>query len=125
MTLRCVYLLFSENDVWLLQVNIVIDAPALSSSSIKGHATIEIPEIGLTHHRPIPIFSGTFEEIIVIPLSQVVEVWWPNGLGQQKLYDVIFTLNNSVGDVDRRKFSIGFRTVELVEDTVGGDEPGE
>lgn len=113
-----------KNDVWLLQVNIVVNAPSLSSPPINGHATIEIPEIGLTYHRPIPTFSGTFEEIIVIPLSQVVEAWWPNGLGQQKLYDMIFTLNNSVGDVDRRKFSIGFRTVELVEDAVGGDEPG-
>ena len=32
--------------------------------------------------------------------------------------------NNSLGDVDRRMIRVGFRTVELVEDAVGGEQSG-
>ena len=51
-------------------------------------------------------------------------MWWPNGYGDQKLYNLIVELglipgSGSTGG-DKFKFhkTIGFRTVELVQDPI-------
>ena len=52
-----------------------------------------------------------------IPASSV-ELWWPNGLGEQKLYDVLVCVD---GFEKRRR--IGFRTIEVKNNrTMGGKE---
>ena len=39
-----------------------------------------------------------------------VELWWPNGLGEQPLYDLTVTLGDDLDSWTRR---VGFRTIEL------------
>jgi len=49
------------------------------------------------------------------------ERWWPNGLGRQRLYDVIIELQLGAASVDTLHRRIGLRTIELVNraDSVG------
>ncbi len=49
-----------------------------------------------------------------IPNEHVL-LWWPNGHGDQPLYELVVSSNNQ--QIDSRL--IGFRTVELVQDTYG------
>ncbi|KAG7202549.1 hypothetical protein KM043_009746 [Ampulex compressa] len=49
-----------------------------------------------------------------VPTS-LVEEWWPNGYGKQKLYDLDITIV-TLNDIVKRTVQIGFRTVELVQE---------
>ncbi len=68
-------------------------------------------------------------------LLQEVELWWPNGHGAQRLYNLIVDLQLTPGDAaatsgaaappgDTFHYNrtIGFRTVELVQDPIGNDK---
>lgn len=50
-------------------------------------------------------------------MQNVVSLWWPNGYGDQPLYDleVIFRADKNPNKVSKKRVKIGFRTVELVE----------
>ena len=56
---------------------------------------------------------------------QKVELWWPNGHGEQKLYNLIVDLeldpgsSSAGGDKFHYNKTIGFRTVQLVQDEIG------
>ncbi|CAF4354563.1 unnamed protein product, partial [Rotaria sordida] len=55
-----------------------------------------------------------FNQKITVTLSvpnEHVQLWWPNGYGDQPLYELIVSNNNQ--SIDSR--FIGFRTVELVQ----------
>jgi len=55
-----------------------------------------------------------------------MELWWPNGHGDQVLYLMSITFSASGGkDMDTREVFVGFRTVELVQDFVDAEPPGE
>ncbi|WP_431219458.1 glycosyl hydrolase 2 galactose-binding domain-containing protein [Leifsonia xyli] len=42
------------------------------------------------------------------------ELWWPNTVGGQPLYDVIVTLADEAGEMDAVTRTVGFRTADLV-----------
>lgn len=61
--------------------------------------------------------ENSVELSVAVPGSSV-ELWWPNGLGNQKLYDVLVCID---GFEKHRK--IGFRTIEVKNNkTMGGKE---
>jgi beta-mannosidase len=41
------------------------------------------------------------------------ELWWPNGYGDQPLYDVLVSLEADGETIDARSFRLGLRTIEL------------
>jgi beta-mannosidase len=44
------------------------------------------------------------------------QLWWPNGMGQQKLYELEVVLKKGDKVIDRHKTKLGLRTIELVQD---------
>ena len=49
------------------------------------------------------------------------ELWWPNGMGKQSLYDVVITVVvKEFGESDSWMQPFGFRKVESVIDSVTG-----
>jgi beta-mannosidase len=44
------------------------------------------------------------------------ELWWPNGMGKQKLYSFKIRVENKEGNYDEYNQRIGLRTIELVQD---------
>jgi len=44
------------------------------------------------------------------------KLWWPNGFGEQNLYDVIIILKGEDRILDRNEYSVGLRTIELRQD---------
>jgi hypothetical protein len=50
-----------------------------------------------------------------------VELWWPNGHGKQKLYDMnVEIVNRNVKSISKKSLRFGFRTIKLVENDVQG-----
>ncbi|MCA9998566.1 MAG: glycoside hydrolase family 2 protein, partial [Anaerolineales bacterium] len=41
------------------------------------------------------------------------ELWWPNGYGDQPLYQVVVTLCEGTAVLDQRSYQLGLRTIEL------------
>ncbi len=41
------------------------------------------------------------------------KLWWPNGMGQQNLYDVDLTLIQNQKEIDRIRFTYGIRTLDM------------
>jgi len=55
-----------------------------------------------------------------------VKAWWPTGYGTPVLYDAAVIFTDFCGDsiIDEYKFQIGFRTVQLVQQSVSATQPG-
>lgn len=66
-----------------------------------------------------PQFNHHLTISLKVPDSSVAR-WWPNGYGDQTLYNLVVMNNGKM--IDSR--SIGFRTVELIQHAYGGDIMG-
>ncbi|MEM2087571.1 MAG: glycoside hydrolase family 2 protein [Thermoproteota archaeon] len=58
-----------------------------------------------------------FEFVIQDP-----KIWWPNGYGEQNLYDLEISIDNSTGVLDAVRRRVGIRKIEIVQDK---DEEGK
>lgn len=54
----------------------------------------------------------------MVNLQENVELWWPNGYGDQHLYKLSFKFVSSLGTNHTKSIKIGFRTIKLVQDYV-------
>jgi beta-mannosidase len=105
----------SHNATVGAEISAVVTAPAEISASI----TVTSPngERFLSEEsllRPIEGEPSFAELAVEIPDPQL---WWPNGYGSQPLYDVEVALKDGDTVLDRRSYRIGFRTVELCQDS--------
>ena len=62
--------------------------------------------------RPQRAAFDTNTATITLPVEQP-QLWWPNGYGDQPLYQVEVTLVQNDDVLDRRSYTIGLRTLEL------------
>ena len=62
--------------------------------------------------------NNKFSVLIDIPNP---ELWWPNGYGEQKLYDISVSISDENGMIDVKTKKIGLRKIELIteRDSVG------
>jgi beta-mannosidase len=56
--------------------------------------------------------TATGGALISVPIDQP-QLWWPNGYGEQPLYQVEVTLLENKTALDQRRYTIGLRTIEL------------
>ena len=54
--------------------------------------------------------------------SAQIKIWWPNGYGNQSLYDLYAFFTDNNGQMSTMKIRMGFRTVELVQDYVSANK---
>lgn len=96
------------------------------TSSITGKFEIKIAELNFNQTRTLEINSYLNEIYIPITISTKdynIELWYPNGYGEQKLYKIEYKIeiNNAVYE---SKETIGFRSVELVQEPMNGENNG-
>jgi len=56
--------------------------------------------------------SPTTTTTLNLPITQP-QLWWPNGYGEQPLYQVEVTLRQGEDIIDQRSYQLGLRTLEL------------
>jgi beta-mannosidase len=65
----------------------------------------------IKNHMPLAS-SADATITVLVPRPQL---WWPNGYGDQPLYHVDVSLTHDGTVLDQRRYSIGLRTIELVQ----------
>ncbi|WP_426453173.1 beta-mannosidase [Paenibacillus sp. S-38] len=80
-----------------------------NAEGVLAAVTLTSPR-GEVLHRSVQTCSG--EELIVdVPVADP-ELWWPNGYGEQPLYEAAAVLLGSSGQIlDERRLQIGLRTI--------------
>ena len=112
-----------SKDKWVLAANIFLES-GLQISEISGSftATLTLDKYPITVNRTntlLPYTPGNFNTTLVIEVPKnEVELWWPNGYGKQKLYPLQIIFSNKGSDVSKKILKIGFRSVQLVQETV-------
>ncbi|XP_045777070.1 beta-mannosidase [Maniola jurtina] len=86
--------------------------------SVEGHQTFKVGKYLDVATRD----DGTVEAEIDMSISaNLVTEWWPNGYGDQRLYNLFVFLTTTEKDkeISYKHAKIGFRTIELVEEDAG------
>ncbi|MFM8424927.1 MAG: glycosyl hydrolase 2 galactose-binding domain-containing protein, partial [Chloroflexota bacterium] len=97
----------------------------------KGNVTISARVEVENAHAPLsatllvtaPDGSEQAENVSLTSASGVVsmqvkkpQLWWPNGLGEQPLYQVRVVLNEGDQTLDEKKYQMGWRKIELKQE---------
>ena len=79
----------------------------------------------LNHERTLsfpakPLKTGTHQISLIVPMRNP-QLWWPNEMGEQPLYDFEVVLKKDGKVMDSKKFKTGIRTFEMVDepDSIG------
>uniref|UniRef100_A0A1I7V3Q8 beta-mannosidase n=1 Tax=Caenorhabditis tropicalis TaxID=1561998 RepID=A0A1I7V3Q8_9PELO len=88
---------------------------------------VEIPELGIRESDYYRLSATKSLQTrsknvlsLTIPVEKEPERWWPNGMGKQKMYDVVVSMGDQV---KTKKF--GFKTIELVQDLIDANKPAQ
>jgi len=67
-----------------------------------------------------PLKTGTHQISLIVPMRNP-QLWWPNEMGEQLLYDFEVVLKKDNRVLDSKKFKSGIRTFEMVDepDSIG------
>jgi beta-mannosidase len=98
-----------------LTVRAGIDAPRAGEYELS--ATLPGADAGAEVTAPVSLAAGEQELELTVPVAEY-DLWWPNGLGDQPLYDLEVEIadGNSGGSGGRHTHTerVGFRDLELV-----------
>ena len=90
-------------------------------STAKGEYTAEIRRNGkLVQSYPFNTEGGNQHKLFSFTVDQP-ELWWPNEMGEQKLYDFEIRLKSDDRVLDQKQVRTGIKTVQLVQEP---DEKG-
>lgn len=132
------YTLKSLKDIWQIDLSIYLECGVGPQTTrvFEGYLFVsltDVPEIAAIEKHIIISKSkiDSFKETITIDVPKyLVELWWPNGFGNQKLYCLNVTwlggnrdiLTNEIKQIPieylrfEKVIHVGFRTAELHED---------
>ena len=118
---------FKINDLYFKQN--IVGNKAFVEANVEVLSLIEnknvVAEISVDDKKIFKDFvyleKGTNKFTIPFTIEDI-ERWWPNGMGNQKLYDIRIKISNENYSIDSSK-SIGFRTIELIteNDSIGNN----
>ena len=94
--------------------DVIVTAALSFESWAQGPITARIRLIapdGREQAKELPLVANA-PATIELAIDQP-RLWWPNGYGDQPLYQAIVSLNQGAKEVDRRSYQMGLRTIEL------------
>lgn len=119
----CVILQFSvvptmttdQQATWTLNVDFFMYC---AQSLTKANFMINIKEIDVQFSWTSQVSAGynRIQNYTSVP-SAKIQLWWPNGFGDQKLYTVQGTFQ-ALSESELRSLNVGFRRVELVQEPI-------
>src|SRR4030095_150145 len=106
-----------RHDNGQVQVNVEVRVENWGSESLWVRATLIAPD-GSEQESETTVSAETVASIGV----DDPQYWWPNGYGEQNLYQFKVALESKTSILDPRNYQIGLRTIELKQEP---DEWGE
>ncbi|XP_065207395.1 beta-mannosidase [Planococcus citri] len=111
---------------WKIIADVYSEIPLTNSEQFEGnlYMTFYLPNAQkLTSSEKIVVEAGSRKKEIVTRLrvsvpKDDVQLWWPNGYGDQRLYKLSFAFISSKGVNTTKSIRIGFRTIKLVQDFI-------
>ncbi|CAO4387518.1 unnamed protein product [Caenorhabditis nigoni] len=110
-----------NNGKWHLQIE--FDVFHYGSRTVDFE--VRIPELGVRETDYYRVSSSKSMQgrsklrlKFSIPFEKEPQRWWPNGMGEQKLYDIHVAMG-----YQKKQKKIGFKTVELVQDYIDPKKP--
>ncbi|KAH8338753.1 hypothetical protein KR059_010811 [Drosophila kikkawai] len=126
--LRDVDVAIKRNETyWTLDCRAFLDTPASKDFyvDLKAYASDLLDKPFVLENQIVSFTSPVLEFQISIPEDRVT-MWWPNGYGKQMLYPILFKVKCYTSDAvpnlssrteSQKILKVGFRTLELVENT--------
>ncbi|ESP02846.1 hypothetical protein LOTGIDRAFT_212346 [Lottia gigantea] len=109
--------LVADNS-WVIHIVLHMD---ISNLTVSGIVQTTLDKTGLYHEH---LLSGTISSDIyydfTVPKETSIDLWWPNGYGEQTLYNltVKYVALDGKSVITEKSIKIGFRTIELVQESV-------
>ncbi|KAJ9591466.1 hypothetical protein L9F63_002072 [Diploptera punctata] len=109
--------------LWLVTVNIFLETESQMltvSGNFSASIILQTSQISVTRNETLmPHSPGFFNTTLVlnIPKSQI-QVWWPNGYGDQKLYSLEVVFSDEHNSKNTKTLKVGFRSIQLVQEPV-------
>ncbi|KAK4290007.1 hypothetical protein Pmani_037073 [Petrolisthes manimaculis] len=108
---------------WNITIKVWCDA-AQESGEVGGSLTISLGNL-YSLKQTITATVENYEAVLVSNFKieeDQVDLWWPNGYGNQPLYNLTALWSNSAEtETSSKTVSVGFRTVELNQDYIDLD----
>lgn len=105
-------------NAWTLAVEVFLSATGPTQGTLS--ATLNNPGRS-TASQAVKVLAAGETAVNISVHASDVEPWWPNGYGAPTLYSLTVTWTAAgSGEVSSQTLSVGFRTVELVQDVVPG-----
>lgn len=119
----------NNSEFWQLNFKIYVES-GLGESEHQGILTYEISGIDGPHCQRLTIFTDSNGEKVIDVTMKImkssVQLWWPNGYGDQKLYtfkvkwedERVNSVNyySKIYLIAEKTINVGFRTVQLMQD---------
>jgi beta-mannosidase len=106
----------THGSEWMLEMDAVVEN-LHPWSERRCELTLDIqppdggPLISRRYELDVPPGRTPVRDYVPVPNPQL---WWPNGMGSQPLYDVIARVSDGAGIVcDERRFRMGLRTIAI------------
>ena len=104
---------------WTVDLNIMIDPHLILNKQATLKVTID--ELGFSQTETITdVVSNPNSNFKMSLSSSSIELWWPAGYGNRKLYTLTVELTID-GEKMTKSKKIGFRSIELIEEPVSDD----
>ena len=106
-----------------IAIEVVPSCPSSSSGTSSGTLTSDSRFAslrGTKQSRQLELSKGNQHVMIPVTLDNP-QLWWPNEMGEQPLYDFEVVLKKDGKVMDSKKFKTGIRTFEMVDepDSIG------
>ncbi|XP_065941841.1 beta-mannosidase isoform X3 [Magallana gigas] len=107
---------------WVIDTEVLLDVP--EGETVEGSVKIRFDVTGMGSKQVHTLTSNNnkIKQRLQLDRDFVVQEWWPHGYGAQHLYQLYAFFTSSDGrTISAKKLTLGFKTVELVQDFVSGD----
>ncbi|XP_074036619.1 beta-mannosidase [Leptinotarsa decemlineata] len=112
-----------DGDYWLLNFDTYLANNKKGTVTGILMYTVTLKDIQMTQVNHVDAVMNAYNETVVTTTVQIsksfVNTWWPNGYGAHDLYNLNVVFSNEVSsEHDIKNVRVGFRTVELVQDSL-------
>ncbi|KAL5010698.1 hypothetical protein ScPMuIL_013003 [Solemya velum] len=107
-----------SDGLWTLQVAVFFE---VTSVLVSGQLRIQLDKTTVLHVSNITISQSNSSHTLTlkIPKEENIMMWWPNGYGNQTLYQLYVYFESKISpEISSKKIKIGFRTVKLNQEYV-------